>query len=109
MSTRWKTAMAAASGAAVAAVAVIALSGRASEDAGATVPPDSTPATTPVEPGDGTITVNGHGTVSVVPDTADLSTGVQAEADTATAALDTVGTSSQELVETLQGAGVAAD
>jgi uncharacterized protein YggE len=111
MSTRWKTAMAAAGGAAVAAVAVIALSGRASEDAGATVPPDSTPTSTPVTgtTGDGTITVDGHGTVSVVPDTADLSTGVQAQADTATAALDTVGTSSQELIATLEGSGIATD
>jgi uncharacterized protein YggE len=111
MSTRWKTALAAAGGAAVAAVAVIALSGRASEDAGATVPPDPTPSTTPVEAttGDGTITVNGHGTVTVVPDTADLSAGVQAQADTATAALDTVATGSQELVATLEDAGIAAE
>jgi uncharacterized protein YggE len=111
MSTRWKTALAAAGGAAVAAVAVIALSGRASEDADATVPPDATPATTPVEgsTGEGTITVNGHGTVTVVPDTAELSTGVQAQADSATAALDTVGSSSQDLVSTLTGVGIAAD
>jgi uncharacterized protein YggE len=111
MSTRWKTALAAAGGAAVAAVAVIALSGRASEDAGATVPTDPPPASVPVEgdTDDGTITVNGHGTVSVVPDTADLSAGVQAQAATATAALDTVGTSSQALIDTLEGAGIAAE
>ncbi len=111
MSTRWKTAIAAAAAAAVAAVAVIALSGRASEDADATVPPDTS---APAAPSDGdasarTITVNGHGTVTVVPDTADLSTGVQATAETATAALETVGTNSQALVDTLQGVGVAED
>ena len=38
--------------------------------------------------GERTITVNGHGTVSVVPDTADLMAGVQAQDETATAALD---------------------
>ncbi|HEU4840116.1 MAG TPA: SIMPL domain-containing protein [Ilumatobacteraceae bacterium] len=108
MSTRWKTALAAAGGAAVAAVAVIALSGRASEDADATVPPDSSVPAAP-EGGERTITVNGHGTVTVVPDTADLSTGVQATADTATAALETVGSNSQDLVETLRGVGVAED
>jgi len=112
MSTRWKTALAAAGGAAVAAVAVIGLSGRASEDAGAAVPPDST--TAPTVPGGDdtngrTVTVNGHGTVSVVPDTADLSTGVQAQAATATEALDTVGSSSQDLIATLEGVGVATD
>ena len=108
MSTRWKTALAAAGGAAVAAVAVIALSGRASEDADATVPPDSSLPAAP-EGGERTITVNGHGTVTVVPDTAHLSAGVQAQADTATAALDTVGSNSQDLIATLQGVGVAAD
>jgi uncharacterized protein YggE len=112
MSTRWKTAVAAAAGAAVAAVAVIALSGSASEDADATTPPDSTTAEAPAgdsDAGERTITVNGHGTVSVVPDTAHLSAGVQAQADTATAALDTVGSNSQDLIATLQGVGVAAD
>jgi uncharacterized protein YggE len=112
MSTRWKVALAAASGAAVAAVAVIALSGRASEDAAATVPPDSSPPSTPadvtVDRGR-TITVDGHGTVSVVPDTADLAAGVQANADTATAALDTIGTESQALIDTLKGVGITDD
>lgn len=113
MTTRWKTAVAAAGGAAVAAVAVIGLSGRAGDDAGAVVPPDTTTAP-PLSTGDDdtsrrTITVNGHGTVSVVPDTADLSTGVQAQAATATEALDTVGTSSQALIDTLRAVGVAED
>lgn len=113
MTTRWKTALAAAGGAAVAAVAVIALSGRASDDADANVPPDST--TTTTTPGaapadsEGTITVNGRGSVQVVPDIADLGAGVQAMADTASAALDTVGTKSSALVETLRGTGIADD
>ena len=113
MTTRWKTALAAAGGAAVAAVAVLALSGRASEDTSA-APPDSTPttapgATTEGATGDRTITVNGRGSVSVVPDIAELGAGVQSTADTASAALDTVGTRSQALVETLRGSGIADD
>jgi len=59
--------------------------------------------------GERTITVSGHGTVSVVPDTADLMTGVQAQAATATEALDTVGTKSQALIDTLKGTGIAAE
>jgi len=112
MTTRWKTALAAAGGAAVAAVAVIGLSSRASEDASAVIPPDTSvapPVTGHGDTGERTITVNGHGTVSVVPDIADLSTGVQAQADTATEALDTAGTSSQALIDTLRGVGVAED
>src|SRR5207342_3509389 len=98
--------------AAVAAVAVIALSAWASEPAAAT--PDTT-TTTPAgaeggaTTGERTITVSGHGTVSVVPDTADLMAGVQAQAATATEALDTVGTKSQALIDTLKGAGIAAE
>ena len=97
-SSRWKIALAAATGAGVAAVAVIALSGGpASRYGGAG---DTTPTT---EPGDArrhrqlrdgrTITVTGHGTVQVVPDIATLSAGVQANADTATEAMDTCRTS----------------
>ena len=56
-----------------------------------------------------TITVSGHGTVSVVPDTADLMAGVQAQAATATEALDTVGTKSQALITTLKDSGIAAE
>ena len=52
-----------------------------------------------------TITVSGHGTVSVVPDTADLMAGVQAQAATATEALDTVGTKSQALIDHAEGHG----
>ena len=109
MTTRWKLAFAAAAGAAVAAVAVITLSGRSTELADATVPEDSVPG----ESVDGadesrrTIIVTGHGTVSVVPDVADLSAGVQAMAPTATEALETVGTKSQALVDTLRALGIA--
>jgi uncharacterized protein len=115
MTNRWKLAVAGAAGAAVAAVAVLALSDRGSEPAGAQVPVTSTPSTTPAsEPatdasGDRTITVSGHGTVSVVPDTADLMAGVQAQAATATEALDTVGTKSQALIDALKAQGVAQD
>lgn len=106
MSTRWKTALVAACAAAVAAVAAIALSGRASDDAGATVPPGGSDAPEVVG-GERTITVNGHGTVSVVPDTAELMVGVQATADTAGEALDTMAEKSQALMETLRGVGIA--
>jgi uncharacterized protein YggE len=112
MSNRWKLAIAGAVSAAVAAVAVIALSAWASEPAAAT--PDTT-TTVPAPGGDGattgerTITVSGHGTVSVVPDTADLMAGVQAQAATATEALDTVASKSQALIDTLKGTGIAAE
>jgi uncharacterized protein YggE len=124
MTKRWKLAAAGAAGAAVAAVAVLALADASSGPAGAgqasgvavsAAPPDSTPGSTPgstptAEPaGTRTITVSGHGTVSVVPDTADLMAGVQAQAATATEALETVGTKSQALVDTLNGQGIAAD
>ena len=112
MSNRWKLAIAGAVSAFVAAFAVIALSVWTSEPADAT--PDTT-TTVPSTAGDGTatgertITVSGHGTVSVVPDTADLMAGVQAQAATATEALDTVGTKSQALIDTLKGTGIAAE
>ena len=41
----------------------------------------------------------------VVPDVADISAGVQTRADTAEEAMDTIGTKSQALVDTLKGAG----
>jgi uncharacterized protein len=112
MSNRWKLAIV---GAVSAVVAVMALSTWASEPADAT--PDTTttvPAPAPEEggaaaTGERTITVSGHGTVSVVPDTADLMAGVQAQAATATEALDTVGTKSQALIDTLKGSGIAAE
>ena len=111
MTNRWKLAAAGAAGAAIAAVAVITLSGRATEPAGA-APETSVPATTApdgtssTDGGQRTITVSGHGTVSVVPDTADLMAGVQAQASTASEALETVGTKSQALIDTLKGTGI---
>jgi uncharacterized protein YggE len=110
MTNRWKLALAGAAGATVAAVAVITFAGRATEPAGAA--PDQTATSTTVageEPSSGTrtVTVSGHGTVSVTPDTADLMAGVQANAPTATEALDTVGTKSQALIGTLTDSGVA--
>ncbi len=108
MTSRWKIALASASGAAVAAVAVIALSGKAFDDVGATVPDDSLPAAAPDdEASTRSITVTGHGTVEVVPDIATVSTGVQANADSAVEVMDTIGTSSQALVDTLRGVGIA--
>ncbi len=111
MTNRWKLALAGAAGAAVAAVAVITFAGRATEPAGAE-PETSAPTSTTAVGGDAspstrTITVSGHGTVSVTPDTADLMAGVQANAPTATEALDTIGTKSQALIDTLKGTGVA--
>jgi uncharacterized protein YggE len=114
MSNRWKLAIAAAVSAAVATLAVITLSTWASEPADATpdtsttVPTDPTPAPAGTD-AERTITVSGHGTVSVVPDTADLMAGVQAQAATATEALDTVGTKSQSLIDTLKDAGIASE
>ena len=103
--------MAGAAGAAVAAVAVITFAGRATEPAGAapdpTAPTSTSVAGEDAASGTRTITVSGHGTVSVTPDTADLMAGVQAHAATATEALNTVGTKSQALIDTLKGTGVA--
>jgi uncharacterized protein len=112
MSNRWKLAIVGAVSAAVAAVAVITLSKWASEPADATPDTSTTVPTSEVgdtATGERTITVSGHGTVSVVPDTADLMAGVQAQAPTATEALDTVGTKSQALIDTLNGTGIAAE
>jgi uncharacterized protein YggE len=116
MTSRWKIALASAAGAAVAAVAVIALSDRAFDDAGATVPevpsaPEAQEAQeaqeAPGEESERSITVSGHGTVEVIPDIATISAGVQATADSAVEAMDTIGTSSQALVDTLKGVGIA--
>jgi uncharacterized protein len=104
MTSRRKIALASAGGAAVAAVAVIALSGTAFDDAGATVPDEPLPAATSDER---SITVSGHGTVEVVPDIATVSAGVQAKAESAVEVMDTIGTSSQDLVVTLRGLGIA--
>jgi uncharacterized protein len=108
MTNRWKLAIAGVVGAAVVPVAVISLSAWATQRAGAT-PDPSVPTSAPggVDSDARTITVSGHGTVSVIPDTADLMAGVQAQAATATEALDTVGAKSQALMDTLKGSGIA--
>lgn len=80
-----------------------------------TVPPESTVApepTAPVAPDPGavhdrTIVVNGHGAVTVDPDTATISMGVQALAPTSQEAMDTLTTTSNDLIDTLTGVGVA--
>ena len=106
MTSRWKLAVAAAGGAAVAAAAVIALSTGMTGPAGAT--PDTTVPDEPVtETTTRSITVTGHGTVTVVPDIATLNAGVQATAPTAVEALDSVSANSQDLVATLGGLGIA--
>lgn len=61
-----------------------------------------TPATSP---GSG-ITVTGTGSVSAVPDVADWSFGVQADAATASAALKDASDSTGRIVDALRGAGV---
>ncbi|MET0145428.1 MAG: SIMPL domain-containing protein [Ilumatobacteraceae bacterium] len=113
-SSRWKIAAAAGAGAALAAVAVIAMS-RGSDGPAEAVPPSTSVGAESTVPtsteggssGDGTITVSGHGTVQVVPDVADIATGVQAQAETAGEAMDTVGAASQRLIDTLKGLGLA--
>ncbi len=56
-----------------------------------------------------TITVSGEGTVTVKPDTATVSMGVQATASTATAALAQANDSAIQLIAALKAAGVAND
>ena len=106
MTSRLKIAAAAAGGAAVAAVAMLALSNGVTSPAGAT--PDTTvPDEVAVDAPTRSITVTGHGTVTVVPDIASLNAGVQASAPTAVEALDSVSANSQDLVATLTGLGIA--
>lgn len=57
----------------------------------------------------GTITVTGEGTVTVSPDTAVLSVGVEAQATTGAAAMDQLDQRSSALTDALTGAGIAAD
>jgi uncharacterized protein len=110
MNTSLKIAMVSAVSACVAAVAAITLAGGGTETATATVPPDTTePTETATEdPMERSITVTGHGTVKVTPDVADLWLGVQTTADTGDAAMSTIETKSQELVNTLKELGIAA-
>jgi len=105
MTTRWTAAVVAAIAAATGAVAVLATT--AGSGAGATVPPDSVPGQDEESDTDRrTIVVNGRGTVTVTPDIANLSLGVQTTAPTGTEALDTVGEQSTALVATLTGLGI---
>ncbi|MBA3606746.1 MAG: SIMPL domain-containing protein [Acidimicrobiia bacterium] len=106
MTTRWTVATISAVAAAVAAVGVIATATN-DDRAAATVPPDSVPGQDDVPGGDRTIVVSGHGTVTVTPDIANLSLGVQTTAPTGSEALDTIGEQSTALVATLKALGIA--
>lgn len=109
MTTRWTIAAVAAVAAAVGAVGMIATSA-GDDDATATVPDDSVPGQDDDSLGGArTIVVSGHGTVSVTPDIANISLGVQATAPTGTEALDTISEKSTALVATLKGLGLAAE
>ena len=110
MTSRWNIALASAAAAAVAAVAVVTLGGGgAADDVSATVPPDSVPLPGSDADAPRTVTVSGHGTVQVVPDVANIQAGVQTRTATAAEAMDTVGTKSQALVDTLKGLQIADD
>ncbi len=67
----------------------------------------SEPAPPATAGGDGTITVSATGTVSVDPDTAVVTLGVQANAATGAEAMDQVNSSSVALTEALVAAGIA--
>ena len=73
---------------------------------GASAPPASEPAT-PATGAGGTITVTGNGTVTVEPDTAVLTLGVQANESTGSAAMESVNADSNALTEALVAAGIA--
>jgi uncharacterized protein len=111
MNTRLKVAMMAAVSASVAAVAAITLAAGGSDKARATVPPDTTEATGDVteDSMERSITVTGHGTVKVTPDVADLWLGVQTTADTGDAAMSTIESKSQDLVNRLKELGTPAE
>ncbi len=110
MNTRLKIALVAAVSASVAAVAAVTLAGGGADKATATVPPDPTePTQETAETMDRSITVTGHGTVKVTPDVADLWLGVQSTADTGEAAMSTIETKSQALVNGLKELGIPAE
>ena len=110
MNTRLKIGLVAAISASVAAVAAITLAGGGTDKATATVPPDSTESTQETEDTmERSITVTGHGTVKVTPDVADLWLGVQTTADTGDAAMTTIETKSQALVNQLKELGIPAE
>lgn len=104
MQHRWIPATVAGALAAAVALTFVANGGQAAPEP--TTPPVAPTATVgPMR----TITVNGQGSVTVKPDTANLSIGVQATADTATAALDQANDSAAKLIDALKQAGVKAD
>ena len=108
MKSRWMIALVAALTAAAATTTVIALSDRGADQADAS-PDDSVPG----EPSAGddlpdrSITVSGHGTVEVTPDTANVSMGVQVSGQDADEVFAGIETDSNALVDTLKGLGVA--
>ncbi len=109
MKSRWMIALVAALTAAAATTTVIALSDRGAEEAGAS-PDDSVPGA-PSGSGDDlpdrSVTVSGHGTVEVTPDTANVSMGVQVSGQDADEVFAGIETDSNALVDTLKGLGVA--
>jgi uncharacterized protein len=108
MSTRWIAAVVGGAVVGMAAVGAAAWIGR--NEPKATV---ASPETVPAGPVAGSIvksvTVNGEGKVKVKPDTASLSVGVQANAATATEALNQANTSAAALIAALKSAGVDSD
>jgi uncharacterized protein YggE len=83
-----------------AALVGLGLAGSAS----ASTPPPAPPATSPAE---GTITVTGTGKVTVEPDMALLTLGVQANAPTGAEAMDQLNADSNALTEALEATGIA--
>lgn len=98
----WKKSLA---GLAIAACAGATLVGAAGS-ASASAPSDPAP-TSPVAGAPGTITVSGNGAVTVEPDTALLTVGVQANAATGAEAMEQVTTDSNALAAALVAAGIA--
>ena len=108
MKSRWMIALVAAVTAAAATTTVIALSDRGAEQADAT-PDDSVPdgPSGGDDLSDRSVTVSGHGTVEVTPDTANVSMGVQVSGQDADEVFAGIETDSNALVDTLTGLGVA--
>jgi uncharacterized protein YggE len=102
--TRWLAAAVAGALIGMSAVAVVAIVSRDDR----TDTQASTPAPTPGVVAR-TITVSGEGSITVKPDTASISMGVMANADTATAALDQANKSAAALIDALKAAGVKND
>jgi uncharacterized protein YggE len=105
MQHRWIPATVAGVAAAAIALAVVGNSGQAAPAPTVPAPAPAPGTPTPVR----TITVSGEGKVTVKPDTANISLGVQATADTATAALDQANKSAAALIAALKQAGVNSD